>query len=229
MEFVKRIIEGEFIYRQNRFIAYVKLDQESVIVHVPNTGRCREILLPGARVLLREENGENRKTKYDLIAVYKKNLLINIDSQLPNDIVEEALVEKRIRELSDYTQIEREKTFKNSRFDFKLKDQYDEYYLEIKGVTLEVEGKAMFPDAPTLRGRRHMLELVEAKKSGFGAGVLFLIQMDGINSFAPNDLMDKSFGDALRYAGDNGVDIFAYNCSVGQKFITLSKRIKVEL
>lgn len=209
-------------------MAYVKINGEAVMVHVPNTGRCGEILLPGTRVILREELSETRKTKYDLIAGYKNDVLINIDSQLPNAIVEEALRAKKIKALANYITIEREKTFGNSRFDFRLKDaKAREYYLEIKGVTLEKSGKAMFPDAPTVRGRKHMLELVEVRKSGIGAGVLFLIQLENVKVFTLNDEMDKPFSDAVRYAKDNGVDLFAYNCKVGQNFITLNSRIKV--
>ena len=229
MDIEKNIVKAKFISRPNRFRAHIYKDEEEIIVHVPNTGRCREILIPGSDVILREENGPNRKTKYDLIGGYKEGRFINIDSQVPNKVVEEALRLKKIDKLAIYEKIEREKTFGNSRFDFKLTLGQKEYYLEVKGVTLEVEGKTKFPDAPTERGRKHLLELVEVIKSGRGAGVLFLIQMDGVKSFSPNDEMDKAFGDALRFADLNGVDLFAYECSVGENYITLKNRIDIIL
>jgi len=226
----KRVFVAEFIIRQNRFVAYVNLNGEELMVHVPNTGRCREILIPGSKVLLREEINPTRKTLYDLIAGYKGDKIINIDSQIPNSVVYEALEDKKIQSLVNYNIIQREKTFGNSRFDFKLSnDRGEEYYLEVKGVTLEVDGKSMFPDAPTGRGRKHLLELIEAKKMGFGAGVLFLIQMNNIDSFSPNDHMDEAFGKALRQAYNEGVDIYAYECEVGEKFITLSHSVRVIL
>ncbi|HEY8888672.1 MAG TPA: DNA/RNA nuclease SfsA [Clostridium sp.] len=226
----KRIFRAEFIRRPDRFQALVSFNDKELIVHVPNTGRCKEILIPGSTVLLREELNPTRKTLYDLIAVYKDNKIINIDSQIPNKVVDEALKNKRIHNLVKYNIIEREKTFGASRFDFKLSNESgEEYYLEVKGVTLELGGKTMFPDAPTLRGKKHLLELIEAKKIGFGAGILFLIQMSNINSFSPYDDMDGAFCDALRLASQNGVDIFAYECEVGENFITLSKPVEIFL
>ncbi|MBU3146815.1 DNA/RNA nuclease SfsA [Clostridium sp. CF012] len=226
----KRVFIAEFIIRPNRFQAYVNLNGEELIVHVPNTGRCKEILIPGSKVLLREELNPTRKTIYDLIAGYKGNKIINIDSQIPNKVVDEALKSKKIRNLVKYNIIHREKTFGNSRFDFKLSnDMGEEYYLEVKGVTYEVDGKSMFPDAPTDRGTKHLLELIEAKKMGFGAGVLFLIQMNNIANFSPYDEMDAAFGKALRLACKSGVDIYAYECEVGENFITLSQPVAVIL
>ncbi|WP_368489434.1 DNA/RNA nuclease SfsA [Clostridium sp. BJN0013] len=230
MIFHKNIVKAEFIRRPNRFQAYVKLNDSEIMVHVPNTGRCREILVPRATILLREENGINRKTKYDLIAGYKGNKLINIDSQIPNKVVEEALNSGNISYFKKYKEVEREKTFGNSRFDFKLSGNGSEKcYIEVKGVTLEKKGVAMFPDAPTERGRKHLLELVEVKKSGMDAAVLFLIQMKEVRYFRPYDEMDKKFGEALRYAKDNYVQIVAYDCDVGENFIILKDEIKVQL
>jgi sugar fermentation stimulation protein A len=226
----KRVFIAEFIRRPNRFQAYVNFNGEELMVHVPNTGRCKEILIPGSTVLLREELNPTRKTLYDLIAAYKDNKIINIDSQIPNKVVEEALKDKIIQKLVKYNIIQREKVFGRSRFDFKLSnDLGEEYFLEVKGVTFEVDGNTMFPDAPTERGRKHLLELIEAKKKGFGAGVLFLIQMNNIKNFSPYDDMDGAFGESLRLAYKNGVDIFAYECEVGEKFITLSKEVQVVL
>lgn len=226
----KRVFRAEFIRRPNRFEASVNFNGEELIVHVPNTGRCREILICGSTVLLREELNPSRKTLYDLIAVYKNNKIINIDSQIPNKVVDEALKNRKIKKLIKYNIIQREKTFGKSRFDFKLSnDLGEEYYLEVKGVTFEANGKTMFPDAPTERGTKHLLELIEAKKVGFGAGILFLIQMSNIINFSPYDDMDSNFGKALRLAHNNGVDIFAYECEVGENFITLSKPVQIAL
>lgn len=230
MKINNNILKVEFIRRPNRFQGYVIIDGKEELVHVPNTGRCKEILIPGCTVLLREENAPTRKTRYDLIAGYKGDKLINIDSHIPNKVVEEALKLGNIPSLKKYNIINREKTFGNSRFDFKLSNgNGEEYYLEVKGVTLEEDKKTMFPDAPTERGRKHLLELVDVKHTGRGAGVLFLIQMNDIESFSPHDKMDKEFGEALRYAKSKGVDIFAYECEVGDDFITLSKEVKIIL
>lgn len=226
----KNIKRAEFIKRPNRFQAYVKVDNEEIMVHVPNTGRCKEILIPGTTVVLREESNPTRKTKYDLIGGYKNGKFINIDSQIPNKVVEEALKLGNIKKLKKYNIIKREKTYGNSRFDFKLgNDSGEEYYLEVKGVTLEDGGVTKFPDAPTERGTKHILELIDVKNKGIGAGVLFLIQMKDVKYFTPNIEMDKSFSEALVSAHKAGVDIFAYECDVDEDFITLKKEVKVIL
>ncbi|NLK93580.1 MAG: DNA/RNA nuclease SfsA [Clostridiales bacterium] len=230
MKYIKKIIEAEFIDRPNRFNARVLLGGKEIVVHVPNTGRCKELLIKGTTVLLREELNPNRKTQYDLIAVYKLDKLINIDSQIPNKVVKEALEKKLIKELSNYTEISSEKTFGNSRFDFKLSNnKNEEYYLEVKGVTLEENGECKFPDAPTERGKKHLLELIEAKKSGKGAGVLFLIQMKDVISFSPNFERDPLFSEALIKAKNDGVDIFVYCCKVDEEQISLYKKIPLIL
>lgn len=224
------IVNAEFVKRPNRFVAHVKLNKEEIVVHVPNTGRCREILTPGTTVVLREGTNTDRKTKYDLIAGYKEKMLINIDSQVPNAVVEEALKNRKIEGLKEYNDIRREKTFGNSRFDFRLcNDKGEEYYLEVKGVTFEKGGICMFPDAPTERGKKHLLELIHVKAIGKGAGVLFLIQLEGAQSFSPYEDMDKEFADALRLAYNSGVDVFAYDCKVGENYIELNKRVDIIL
>lgn len=226
----KNIIRAEFIRRPNRFQAYVKINDEDIMVHVPNTGRCKEILIPGTTVILREENNPTRKTRYDLIGGYKKDKFINIDSQIPNKVVEEALKLGNIKKLKKYNIIKREKTYGNSRFDFKLNNNLgEEYYLEVKGVTLEEDGVTRFPDAPTERGVKHVLELIEVKKEGLGAGILFLIQMNDVKYFTPNKEMDKNFSEALSLANKSGVDILAYECDVDEDFITLKNEVKVIL
>lgn len=240
MKIDKEVREAKFVKRPNRFQGYVDIDGTEEMVHVPNTGRCREILKEGVTVLLRSEDNPNRKTRYSLIAAYKGERLINIDSQAPNKIAEEALRNCVIEDLKEYKDIRREKTFGNSRFDFKLgianQDENElisspenEYYLEVKGVTLEENRETRFPDAPTERGAKHLLELIEVKKSGRGAGVLFVIQMDDVDYFRPNDEMDPEFGRALRLAKESGVDVFAYCCKVENQEITLYKRIPIRL
>lgn len=227
---IENISEAIFIKRPNRFIAHVYLDKKEEIVHVPNTGRCREILTCGTKVILRKGKNENRKTKYDLIAAYKGTKLINIDSHIPNAVVEEALKNKEIIELREYNNILREKVYGNSRFDFKLSDSNkNDYYLEVKGVTFEKDGICMFPDAPTERGRKHILELIDIKNKGMGAGILFLIQLNGPYKFSPYEDMDKKFTEALKLAKKNRVDIFAYNCVVEENFIKLNKEVEVLL
>ena len=230
MIYDKRIVKAEFINRPNRFYSNVKLEGKEIKVHVPNTGRCKELLIPGCTVYLREENNPARKTPYDLIAVEKGHSLVSIDSHIPNKDVEEALQKGKIEKLKGYKNILREKMFEKSRFDFKLSnDESDEYYLEIKGVTLEDKGYARFPDAPTERGARHLMELIEAKRRGYGAGVLFLIQLEKVYKFSPNDETDYKFGEALRAAKVAGVDIFAYNCLVTEESIEINKEVEIIL
>ncbi len=230
MNYNKNIVEAKFLKRPNRFQGYVLLNNEEIMVHVPNTGRCKELLIPGCTVLLREENNPKRKTKYSLVSVYKDKELINIDSQAPNKIVEEALLKGRVPKLKKYDIVLREKTFANSRFDFKLSNsKKEEYYLEVKGVTLENQGLAKFPDAPTERGVKHILELIEAKKLGKGAGIIFLIQIKNVDRFSPNKETDPKFSEALILASNLGVDIFAYNCNVEAKEIELLNPVEIIL
>lgn len=230
MNYNKKIVKAKFVKRPNRFNAIVKLNDEDITVHVPNTGRCRELLIEGVTVLLRKEDNPTRKTAYDLVSVYKEGKIISIDSQIPNKVVNEALLNKKIDKLKDYTNVMKEKTYGNSRFDFKLMDDKEEtYYLEVKGVTLEEDGYAKFPDAPTDRGRKHLLELIEVKKAGMGAGVLFLLQMDGMKEFSPNEERDPKFAKALREAYNSGVDIFVYSCKVYEEGLVLDKEVKLVL
>lgn len=230
MKFDKKTQEAIFISRPNRFQAWVALDGEEVMVHVPNTGRLREILIPGCRALIRHETGAKRKTAHSLIGAWKGEILINFDSQIPNRVVEEALLEKRIPLFADYEEIAREKTFGGSRFDFQLKKTgAPDYYLEVKGVTLERDGMVSFPDAVTERGARHLRELVEAKKAGFGAGLIFVIQLATAVHFSPNTQMDPYFTDSLQYAMDHGVDVLAYTCRISTESLTLNEPIPIIL
>lgn len=230
MKFEKKTVEGKFILRHKRFTAEVMIDGKKEICHVPNTGRLGEILLPEVRCLLRCEDGENRKTRYSLIGAWKGDSLINIDSQIPNAVVEEALKKGMIDKLRSYDIIEREKTFGSSRFDFRLSNGKGEvYYLEVKGVTLENNGVMSFPDAVTERGAKHLNELREAVNQGFGAGVLFLIQMEDAKYFTPNTERDPYFSECLEKAADSGVDILAYTCRTREDELTLYKDLEVRL
>ena len=218
-----------FVSRPNRFVAHVLLDGVDTTVHVKNTGRCREILRPGATVLLEQGRNPGRKTPYSLIAVYKGDVLINIDSQAPNLAVAEALKGARIEEFGPVTHLKREVTFGSSRFDIYYEDSSNKGFIEVKGVTLETGGTALFPDAPTVRGARHVWEMTEAVKAGFKGCIFFLIQMKGVDYFTPNRLMDPEFSRALMEASQNGVEILAYDCEVRENSMELGNKIPVVL
>ena len=213
--------------RPNRFIAQVLVDGKEETVHVKNTGRCRELLTDRAEVFLERSTNPERKTKYDLIAVNKNGKLINMDSQIPNDVAGEWLKKGNI--FSENAHIKREVTYGKSRFDFYIEDSDDKIFLEVKGVTLENEGVAMFPDAPTERGVKHINELVSAVGSGYKGYILFVIQMEEVHLFKPNDITHKAFGDALREAEKKGVKIIAVNCKTEKDSIEISEEIEVEL
>ena len=227
----KKIVKGEFQSRPNRFIAKVLVNGVLETAHVKNTGRCKELLVDNAIVYLEESNNPLRKTKYDLVAVEKRvkngNLLINMDSQVPNDVVAEFLPESEL--FSKNACIKREYTYKKSRFDFYIEDNNRKAFLEVKGVTLENDGVASFPDAPTERGVKHINELVDAIKDGYDAYILFVIQMKGVHLFMPNDITHKAFGDALRRAKDEGVKILAFDCIVTPESIDIDNEIIVAL
>lgn len=227
----REIVAGRFISRPNRFIAKVEIDGAEETVHVKNTGRCRELLVPDATVYLEVSDNPARKTKYDLVAVEKvKNdgtLLINMDSQIPNAAAGEWL--KTCGMFSENAVIVREKTFGKSRFDFYVEDCSRKAFIEVKGVTLEYDGVAMFPDAPTERGVKHINELVSCVKNGYEAYILFVIQMKGVHSFRPHDEMHPEFGDALRNASANGVKILARDCVVTADSMTVDGEVRVIL
>lgn len=222
----QRMIPGIFLARPNRFIAHVEIDGVTEICHVKNTGRCRELLPPGARVWCEKSGNPQRKTKYDLIAVQKGERLINMDSQAPNAAVKEWLAGGGLGEIS---QLRAETLWGASRFDFSFVREGKPCFLEVKGVTLEENGVCAFPDAPTERGTRHLKELREAVKAGYGAYVLFVIQMAEAAYLHPNDATDPSFGQALREAAENGVNVLAMDCTVTEREMTLRSPVKVVL
>lgn len=221
----KDMVEGIFLERPNRFIAEVIVDGKQHTVHVKNTGRCREILIKGTRVYLQESDNPKRKTRFSLISAYKGDMLINIDSQVPNKVVYDAFKNKLIDGYEDIVILKREKTFGNSRFDlYYEREDGTRGFVEVKGVTLEKDGISMFPDAPTERGRKHLLELVQARNKGYECAVFFLIQINDIEKFTPNREMDPKFADALKIVEEAGVDILVYNSKVTGDAITIDKK-----
>lgn len=228
----ERIVSGRFLSRPNRFIAYAEINGQNETVHVKNTGRCRELLTPGCTIFLAEASNPARKTRYDLIAVEKQNssgekLLINMDSQAPNAAAEEWL--KKGLLFSENAVIKREVTWGRSRFDFYIEDGKRRAFLEVKGVTLEDSGIAMFPDAPTERGIKHIGELAMCIDDGFEAYVLFVIQMKGAVEFRPNANTHPEFADALLYAEHSGVHILAYDCIVTPDSMEIDSPVNIRL
>ena len=225
------IIKGRFISRPNRFIAKVDINGIVETVHVKNTGRCKELLVPDCTVYLERSPNPLRKTKYDLVAVYKQlegkePMLINMDSQAPNKAVEEWLAGGLF---SKDARIRREVTYRSSRFDFYVCDGERKAFIEVKGVTLETGGVASFPDAPTERGVKHIHELTECLKDGYEAYILFVVQMKGIHLLKPNDITHKAFGDALREAEKAGVKVIAVDCVITPDEMVIDQFIDVEL
>ena len=224
-----KVIEAIFLKRPNRFIAHVLIHGEEEIVHVRNTGRCKELLIPGAKVVLEDcSHNLNRKTKYSLIAVWKDEMLVNMDSQIPNAAVFKAINENRILGLQNLSHLKREVTFGNSRFDIYFESNKDKGFVEIKGVTLEQDSIAMFPDAPTDRGAKHVLEMIEAVKQGYRGIIFFLLQMKGPKSFMPNYNMDKVFSNTLKLASENGVEILVYDSIISNNCIIVDKPVIME-
>ena len=251
----QHIKNGTFISRPNRFIAHVELEGQTVVCHVKNTGRCRELLIPGVKVILEyhpDAAAAGRKTEYDLIGVYKGGILINMDSQAPNRAALEWMENLSQKEPNDNAlrmlqpfdpsgsiwlprKIRREVVHKDSRFDlaFMLENQQTgalkPAFMEIKGVTLEENGIVRFPDAPTERGVKHLQGLSEAVAEGFEAFVLFVIQMEGVREFRPNDETHKAFGDALRAGARAGLHILAYDCEVEEASMKIRREVKISL
>lgn len=220
--------EGIFVSRPNRFIANVIIDGKEEKVHVRNTGRCRELLLPGAKLILEDcSHNKTRKTKYSLIAVWKGQMLVNMDSQIPNQVVFQGIKDKKIEGLKDINFLKREVVYGKSRFDIYFETEKTKGFIEVKGVTLEEGGLAMFPDAPTERGSKHVLEMIDAVNNGYRGIILFLIQMKGPKLFRPNWQMDKNFSDAVKLASEKGVEILAYDSIVRKNDIRLNKPVDI--
>ena len=222
-----RVREGRFLRRPNRFIAHVELDGEEVVCHVKNTGRCRELLVPGATVWLEESDNPKRKTRFDLIGVDKGERPINMDSQAPNRVFGEWAGAGGFR--PGLTLLRPETTFGNSRFDFYWESSEQRGFVEVKGVTLEEDGVVRFPDAPTQRGVKHLEELMAAKAAGYEATVCFVIQMRGVQCFRPNDRTHPEFGEALRRAVQAGVEVLAVDCTVERDRLEIRQPVPIIL
>ena len=222
----EQMVKGRFLRRPNRFVAHVEIGGREEICHVKNTGRCRELLQPGAEVWCAVSDNPARKTKYDLITVRKGDYLINMDSQAPNRAAK-AWLERG--GLGPAELVKPEQKFGNSRFDFYLERNGQGMYLEVKGVTLEDGGVCRFPDAPTERGAKHLRELIAAKEAGFDAGVLFVIQMRPVRWLEPNDGTDPAFGKALREAKAAGVQVLAVDCRVTEDSMEIYDAVEVRL
>lgn len=221
----ENIVQGMFLERPNRFIAYVEIAGVRNTVHVKNTGRCKELLKPGATVYLEKSLNPERKTAYDLIAVKKGDRLINMDSQIPNKVVEEWLWKKEL--FHDLVLVRPETKYGKSRFDFYLETEVDKIFMEVKGVTLEENGVVRFPDAPSERAVKHVEELIQACTEGYKAYIVFVIQMKGVKYFAPNEDTHPEFAEVLRKAAGAGVKILAYDCNVSETEIVLNQPVEV--
>lgn len=225
----ENIREAVFIKRNNRFSADVIVDGKNEKVHIKNTGRLKELLIKGNTVILEKGKNTERKTRYSIIAVKKENELVNIDSQAPNLAAFEALKEGKISEIGMPDFVKREVKYGTSRFDIYYEKDNKKGFIEVKGVTLDDNGTARFPDAPTQRGTRHLRELSEAVKEGYECSALFVVQMKNISKFEPNYTTDPEFSAELINASKNGVNILAYDCIVKSDSLKIDKKIKVEL
>ena len=222
----ENMVPGVFIRRPNRFIAHIEIDGAEEVCHVKNTGRCRELLPEGAEVYCQKASNPDRKTKYDLITVKKGDRFINMDSQAPNVAAGEWLKSGGLGKISE---LKPETTHGGSRFDFSFVKDGKKCFLEVKGVTLENEGICAFPDAPTERGAKHLRELAQAAAEGYGAYVLFVIQMDNVKYLHPNDGTDPAFGQALRDAAKAGVQVLAMDCKVTADSMVIQNPVEVRL
>lgn len=222
------MLYGKFICRPNRFIAHVDILGEEIVCHVPNTGRLKELLYPGAQVAVSYHPLAHRKTQYELQLVKKGGSWVSIHSQLPNALAIEAINAGVIQELQNYTTINREVAYGDSRFDLQLIGK-DICFVEVKGVTLELENWSYFPDAPTQRGRKHVDGLIQAVKDGHRAVLLFVVQMDKPQGFSPNWQTDPLFAQKVKEASQAGVEVLAYRCSVLPSEVKISDKIPVRV
>ena len=227
MKYLNKIHKATFLDRPNRFVAQVKLNDRVQVCHVKNTGRCLELLRPGSIVYLEENSNEIRKTKYDLVAVEKGQVLVNIDSQAPNQVVKEWLEAGGL--YPKPVLVSAEKRHGNSRVDFYLEGKGRKGFLEVKGVTLEEGGVAAFPDAPTERGIKHLYQLMDVLQEGYEAYLLFVIQFKPVKYFVPNEATHPQFGRVLREAVAAGVKVFAYDCLVTPDSMRLDQIVPVQL
>jgi sugar fermentation stimulation protein A len=224
-----KILEGKFEKRLTRFSALVKVEGKNIACFLPNPGRLSELLRPNAKMILREAGKGERKTAYDIIGVYQSGQRVSIDSRFPNKLVSEALKNRDIAEFSEYNVIKSEYSYGHTRFDFFLSNKRSSCLLEVKSCTLVKEGVAMFPDAKTEGGTRHVLDLLKAKSEGYRACVLFVVQRMDAKVFSPNDEADPKFGKALRQASNGGVEVYVYSSRFLGNKIMLGGRVSIKL
>jgi sugar fermentation stimulation protein A len=224
-----RTICGRFVRRDNRFRVTVEVGGKPVAAHLPNSGRLTELLTPGRPCWLEPISSPRRKTDFDLKLVEYADVLISVDARLPNALVAEALEEERLAPFQGYAGFEREVSLGKSRMDFRLHMSDGPLWIETKSVTLVEHGLALFPDAPTARGTRHVMELMDAVRGGNSAAVAFVVQRPDARCFAPNDTADPAFGKALRKATDTGVHVYAWTCGVSRAAISILEQIRVRL
>jgi len=225
----EHVVQGRFVRRLNRFAAEVEIGGRAALAHVKNTGRLKELLVPGAELYLETSRNAGRKYAHSLIAVRKDGMLVNIDSQAPNAVVEQALREGKVKEIGDVRTLKREAAYGNSRFDIYYEGDGRKGFIEVKGVTLFKGDTALFPDAPTKRGTKHVQQLAEAAHDGYEGILFFLIQARGCRRFAPNAEMDGEFADAVRQAARRGVRVLAYDASVTESSMAIGKPLQVVL
>ena len=229
MRFDSKLVEARFIRRLNRFAALVRMEGREVMVHVANTGRMRELLVPGRPVLLRPAAKPGRKTAFDLMLVDLDFALCSTDSRLPPVLVQEAILNGRLEQFDGYQEVRREVTFEESRFDLMLSGEEGTCYVETKSVNLVENRVALFPDAPTERGRKHLGTLVKAVAAGHRAAAFFVVQRADAEAFRPHLTADPAFAQALRHAAAQGVEVYAYNCEVTRCGIALHRKIPARL
>ncbi|WP_202709024.1 DNA/RNA nuclease SfsA [Sporosalibacterium faouarense] len=227
IDFEGNLLEGVFKKRLNRFLAEIIVDGNLEMTHVPNTGRMKELLTEGARIIVRKVNSETRKTNFDLLMVYYNNILVSIDSKLPNTLLYKAFKDRQLSFFQDYDDVKKEVVYGNSRLDIGLLGPKKRSLIEAKCVTFVENGIAKFPDAPTTRGTKHVYELIDAKEHGIEAGIIFVIQRNDAKIFRPNWDMDPDFSAALEKAKNSGVLIKALLCKVTNKSIFIESEIKI--
>lgn len=230
--FYSNVITAEFILRKNRFIGLCRIEGELEEVHIANTGRGSEVFIKGAKVILSLASNSNRKTRYTLVSIYKGDRLINMDSQAPNKIAFEGLMEGKIALDCQLNRLKAEKRYHQSRFDFYYQGNHNgedvHGFIEVKGATLEVYNKALFPDAPTLRGLRHLQELAKSLKEGYENYLIFVIQMAGVDCFMPNWPTHPEFAETLYQIQETGVKVLAYDTIVSPNNVTINQQIPIQ-
>jgi sugar fermentation stimulation protein A len=229
MRFSDRLVQASFLRRENRFSCLVMIAGSNEVVYLANSGRLETVLEPGRKVFLAERSSPTRTTRYDLVLAAVGGLYVSVDDRVPSDLVNDALLKGDLPGFQNYSSIRREVARGRSRLDFLLSNSTSQCFLEVKSVTLVKRGLALFPDAPTLRGRRHIESLVWAKREGYDAAIVFVVQREDASRFSPNDEVDKGFGRALRLARLSGVGVHAYKCNVTTKAISLAEEIPVAL